>query len=169
MKKITFSLILSTIFFVATTKSFSQSFVKETKTINLGLGYGYGLGVLGSAEVGVTDDISAGVVAGFSRRSYGYFGNNYGVTYLVVGARGSYHFGRLLTESGVNMDKLDPYAGLTAGFRSVKSGDYNGYSGVDTGVMFGGYIGIRYQFNDKLGFMAEGGSPFSTVGITFKL
>lgn len=168
MKKIFYSTAFLMTFMFSSV--FGQAFMKGTKTVNLGLGYGYGLGILASAEVGVADDISAGLVGGFSRRNYGFVGSNYGVTYIVAGVRGSYHFGRLLEEAGVSVDKLDPYAGLTGGFRSVKyDNGWAGYSGVGTGVMIGGYLGVRYQLKDKLGIMAEGGSPFSSIGITFKL
>ncbi len=143
----------------------AQSFMKGTKTVNLGVGVGYGLGVLASAEVGVTDAISAGIVVGGSRRSY--FG--YGVTYVVAGARASYHFGKILSDAGVNVDKLDPYLGLTGGFRSVKyDNSWGGYSGAGTGLMLGGYAGVRYQLKESLGVFVEGGSPLSSAGITFK-
>lgn len=170
MKKIVVLIILFSGCFLFTNVK-AQSFMKGTKTINLGLGLGgYGLGLLGSAEVGVTDDISAGIVAGISRRSYGFIGSNWSVNYLAIGGRGSYHFGRILSEAGVNMDKLDPYLGVTLGFRSVGYDNaFDGYSGVGTGVMFGGYGGVRYQLNDKFALMAEGGSPFSSLGISFKL
>jgi hypothetical protein len=162
-------LAIAVLMFFIKSSLFAQAFMKDTKTINLGLGLGYGLGILGSAEVGVANDISAGVVGGFSRRSYGVLGNSFGVTYIVAGVRGSYHFGRILSDAGVNVDKFDPYAGVTGGFRSVNYDDsWRGYSGVKSGVMLGGYLGLRYQVNDNLGIMAEGGTPFSTIGITFK-
>ncbi len=67
----------------------------------------------------------------------------------------------------MNMDKLDPYLGLTGGFRMAKSNwDYD--YGYGSGVYFGGHGGIRYQLNDKLGVYAEGGWPLSSLGITFK-
>lgn len=143
--------------------------MKGTKTVNLGVTAGYGLGVVGSVETGVTDDISAGLIASFSSRHYGYSLYNYRVTYIVVGARGSYHLGRILGESGVNVDKLDPYLGLTAGFRAVKYSDsYDNYGGAGTGIYVGGHGGIRYQVNEKLGVYAEGGYPLSSLGVTFK-
>jgi hypothetical protein len=148
----------------------AQSFEKGTKTVNLGLGLGYGgLGILGSIEVGLVDDVSVGLLGGITRRNYGYFGSNYGVNYIVVGGRASYHINKILKEFDISVDKLDPYVGVTAGFRGVTyDNGYSGYNGVNAGLMFGGYIGARYQLKDKLAVMAEVGAPFSSAGITFK-
>jgi hypothetical protein len=143
----------------------SQAFMKGTKTVNLGVNTGYGLGLVGSVEAGVNDNISAGVIASVSGRSY--FGSRY--SYLVLGARGSYHLGKILEDAGVNMDKLDVYLGLTAGFRSVRyNSEYASYSGAGTGIYIGGHGGVRYQLNDKLGVYLEGGYPLSSAGVTFK-
>ncbi|NBA86345.1 hypothetical protein GVN16_11260 [Emticicia sp. CRIBPO] len=144
----------------------AQGFDKGTKNLNVGVGYGYGLGANASLDYGVSDLISVGAMAGFSRRSY--FG--YGYNYLVLGGRGAVHFGKFLEEPlGMDADKFDPYVGLTGGFRRVSYTDgYVGYSGAGTGVMLGGYVGLRYQLKGSLGVYAELGSPFSTVGITLK-
>ncbi len=162
------SSVLLFLLFSASFTSQAQSFAKGTKTVNLGLGLGYsGVGVLGSVEVGVMDDISVGLVGGVTRRNYSFY--NYGVNYIVVGGRASYHFGKILKEFDVSIDKLDPYVGVTAGFRGVTyDNGFSGYNGVSAGPMFGGYIGARYQLKDKLGVMAEVGAPFSSAGITFK-
>ncbi|MCP9757663.1 hypothetical protein EGI26_21070 [Lacihabitans sp. CCS-44] len=161
-----FLFLLSTICF----STQAQSFTKGTKTVNLGLGLGYrGVGVLGSVEVALVDDVSVGLVGGVTRRNYGYYGSNWGVNYIVIGGRGSYHFNKILKEFDVSVDKLDPYLGITAGFRGVTyDNNYAGYNGVNAGLMYGGYLGARYQFKDKLGFMVELGAPFSSGGITFK-
>lgn len=159
MKKyiIVFALILTTGF------SFGQAFMKGTKTVNVGVNTGYGLGVAASVEAGITDDVSAGLFASFSGRSY--FGYRY--SYILVGARGSYHLGKILSEAGVNVDKLDPYVGLNVGFRTARS-NYDFDYGYGSGVYFGGFGGVRYQVNDKLGIYAEGGYPLSSLGVTFK-
>jgi hypothetical protein len=148
----------------------AQSFAKGTKTANISLGLGYGgLGVLGSVEVGLVDDVSVGLIGGVTRRNYGYFESNWGVNYIVIGGRGSYHFNKILKKFDISVDKLDPYVGITAGFRGVTyDNSYSGYNGVDAGGMYGGYIGARYQLKDKLGVMAEVGAPFSSAGVTFK-
>jgi hypothetical protein len=59
--------------------------------------------------------------------------------------------------------------GITGGFRTVNYDDnFTGYDGVDAGIMLGGYAGVRYQFSKALGLYVEAGSPFTTVGVTFK-
>jgi len=148
----------------------AQSFAKGTKSANLGLGLGYGgLGVLGSTEVALVDDVSVGLVGGIMRRNYGYFGSNWGVNYIVVGGRGSYHFNKILKEFDISVDKLDPYVGIMLGFRGVAyNRGFSGYNGVNAGPTYGGYLGARYQLKDKLGVMVELGAPFSSGGITFK-
>lgn len=163
MKKVHFIALI--FFFAAASSSFGQAFMKGTKTVNLGVNTGYGIGIVGSVEAGVTDDISAGLIASISGRSY--FGSRY--SYVVAGVRGSYHLGRILEEAGVNMDKLDLYLGLTGGYRAVRYNSvYSSYSGANSGIYIGGHGGLRYQLNDKLGLYAEGGYPLSSLGITFK-
>ncbi|MCP9762771.1 hypothetical protein [Lacihabitans soyangensis] len=148
----------------------AQSFEKGTKTANLGLGLGYGgLGVLGSVEVGLVDDVSVGLVGGITRRNYGYFGSNWGVNVIAVGGRASYHFNKILKEFDVVVDKLDPYVGVTVGFRGVSyDNGFSGYNGVNAGPFYGGYLGARYQLKNNLGVMVELGAPFSSAGVTFK-
>lgn len=163
MKKLAILLIIG--FLAIPYLGYSQAFMKGTKTVNLGVNTGYGIGLVGSVEAGVNDNVSAGVIASFSGRGYG----GYRYSYLVLGARGSYHLGTILEDAGVNMDKLDVYLGLTAGFRSVRNSfDYIGYNGAGTGIYIGGHGGVRYQLNDKLGVYLEGGYPLSSAGITFK-
>ncbi len=163
-KTITFLLITLCI------SSFGQTFKKGTKVVNLGVGYIIGPGVAGSAELGVADDISVGLVAGYSRYSFGYLTSNYSSNYLLVGGRGSYHLGTILKGAGVSVDKLDFYLGVSGGLQKYfYGGDLSYYGGRTGNVFFGGHGGARYQYKEKLGFFAEGGTPFSTIGITFKL
>jgi hypothetical protein len=148
----------------------AQKFEKGAKVVNVGVGYIYGPGVAGSAEFGVADDVSVGIIAGFSRYSFGYSFANYSSNYLLVGGRGSYHLSTILSGAGIKFDKFDPYIGVSAGIQKYfYSGDLSYYAGRTGGIFFGGHGGVRYQYKEKLGFFAEGGTPFSTVGITFKL
>jgi hypothetical protein len=127
------------------------------------------LGVLGSAEVGLVEDVSVGVFGGVTRRNYGFFGTNWGVNVIAAGGRGSYHFNKILKEFDISVDKLDPYLGAMLGFRAIAyNRGFSGYNGVNAGLLYGGYLGARYQLKDKLGVMVELGAPFSTVGVTFK-
>jgi hypothetical protein len=156
--------------FLISTNLYAQKFAKGSKVVNLGVGYIYGPGVAASAEFAVADDISVGAVAGFSRYSFGYLASNYSSNYILIGGRGSYHLNTILSDAGVKLDKFDVYIGLSGGFQKyIYTGDLSFYAGRTGNIFIGGHGGIRYQFKEKLALYAEGGSPFSTVGISFKL
>ena len=179
MKK---SYILSLIFVMcllfAHVDSFSQEFEKGDITISpgLGLGYYYGgsgfaVGFAANAEFSITDDIAIGPYFAFTRWDYGYGAGNYSYTFIDFGARGSYHFGKLLK---VNTDQFDPYAGAFLGFvNSSYSSDYgNAYDDPYNGGVRGGiYAGARWFFSDKFGAFGEVGVGLYPIliGVTFKL
>ncbi len=148
----------------------AQAFQKGTKNFSVGLSTGYGLGLNAGVDVGVTDLISVGAIGAFSSRNYGYLVNDYRVTYIGIGGRAGFHFGKYLKDIGMDDNKFDPYAGLVVGFTSVKvGGAYSQYySGNNSGLLFGGYGGIRYYFKEKLGVYLEGGFPYSSLGVTIK-
>ncbi len=91
-------------------------------------------------------------------------------SYLIIGARGSYHF--------YNTDKLDAYGGLMLGYNIANSKvEVTGPSGVFNpqpasvgGVAYGFHLGGRYYFNDKVAAFAELGYGLAilNVGITMK-
>ncbi len=162
--------LLTFLFLLFSFPSISQTYKKGTKSINLGVGFIIGPGVAGSAEFGIADDISVGVIGSYSRYSFGYLSSNYSSNYLLVGGRGSYHLGTVLKSAGVDVDKFDPYIGISAGIQKYfYGGDLSYYAGRTGGIFFGGHGGVRYKYKEKLGFFAEGGTPFSTIGITFQL
>src|SRR5580704_9092383 len=72
-----------------------------------GSGYSNGVSLVGSFEHGITENISAGGILGYSHSSYsgnnGTYSFSSSATGILIGARGSYHF--------LTSDKLDPYAG----------------------------------------------------------
>ncbi len=141
--------------------SYAQSSAGE-KTANLGLSLGYGVGVNAALDLNVAPDISVGATGTFNT---GYFG----VSLFTVGVRGAYHLGNILSEPlNLDADKNDPYIGLGLGYRGITSGSFTGIGGFG-GVYFGGVVGYRYFFKEKLGIYAEGGFPLSSIGLTFKL
>lgn len=93
-------------------------------------------------------------------------------SYILVGARASYHF-------NFKVPKLDPYAGLVAGYNvaSVSTEKPSGYTGPDIagakagGVVIGGHLGARYMLGNKVGAFAElgYGIAYLTLGVTFKM
>jgi hypothetical protein len=171
MKKVLFVAVVAIFSCVFSEKAQAQSFQKGQKNFSIGVGSGYGLGANASVDVGVSDLLSIGVIGAFSSRSYGYLlSSNYRVTYIGVGGRVAAHVGKYLKEIGINEEKLDPYVGAVGGFRAVKVGGEFAqyYSGTSAGIMLGGFVGARYYFKDKMAVYAEGGFPYSSVGISIK-
>ncbi|MFN9710539.1 MAG: hypothetical protein ACK55K_03935, partial [Bacteroidota bacterium] len=106
----------------------AQLFNKDQKFINAGIGLGsayyYGGStssvppIHASFEVGVTDKIGVGGLMGYaaSRLNQNYFFDGaytWRFSYLVLGARGAYHF--------LNNEKADLYAGLMLGYNIASS------------------------------------------------
>jgi hypothetical protein len=150
----------------------AQSFEKGQKNFSVGVGAGYGIGANATVDYGVSDLISIGIIGAVSSYSYGYglLGSNFRLTYIGVGGRGAVHFGKYLKEIGINEDKLDPYVGVVGGVRLAKySSNYSSYyTDADLRPMIGGFIGARYYFKEKLAIYAEGGTPYSSLGISIK-
>jgi hypothetical protein len=168
-------------FLVVLLLAFSSSMkaqdVKGVNFINAGIGvgtYGFvgtgGLPITASFEHGFSKNISAGLNLGFIQRKYA---DDWKYTYLVFGARGSYHFNEVLN---VQNEKLDVYGGISLNYRhyKIKYGhDIDDYYGSASGgeVDFGIHAGGRYLFSPKVGAFAELGYGISPLelGITFKL
>jgi hypothetical protein len=93
-------------------------------------------------------------------------------SYILVGARAAYHF-------NFKVPKLDPYAGLMAGYNvgRVSTEKPTGYTGPDIagakagGAVIGGYLGARYMLADRVGAFAElgYGIAYLTLGVTLKM
>jgi hypothetical protein len=98
--------------------AFAQ-FGKGDKLFNLGVGvnsyYNGGVPLCMALEFGVSEDISVGAGLDFLSYRYNISGTRYDFTALYIGARGSYHFNRLLN---LDVKELDIYAGLGLGYRS---------------------------------------------------
>ena len=159
----------------------AQGYEKGSIIINPGLGLGYWYGGTGfavgfavNAEFSITDDIAIGPYFALTRRSYDYtFGNDdYTYTYFDIGARGSYHFGRLLN---VNTEQFDPYAGAFLGFVTTTA-DYNDaytgyYSTYGNRFQAGVFAGARWYFSETFGVFGEVGVGMFPIlaGVTVKL
>jgi hypothetical protein len=153
-------------------------FHEGDKLLNIGVGlssyyYGHPIGL--SYEVGITEDISVGGQLDYNSGSYDdYYGYNYRYRYSAyyLGARGSYHFNRVLN---INENKIDLYAGLGLGYRSFKWND--SYYGSGYGYSYGSglflnyFIGGKYYFTNKVGAFLElgyTGLSSSRVGLAVK-
>ena len=174
-KRVLFCLPVLLCFFSA-----SAQFDKGDKLLNLGIGvnsyYNGGLPLSASFEVGVTDEISVGAGLDYLNYTYNYnfSGTNYkyGFTAIYIGARGSYHFSKLLN---LNVKELDIYGGASLGFRNFAWKDnFNGSNlggSYGSGVFFGIHVGARYYFVPKVGAFLEvgaGGSSNARVGVAFR-
>lgn len=181
--KSTFILACLAIVLCSSYQAIGQSkFEKGSIIINPGIGLGYWYGGSGfaagfSANVEfscILDDIAIGPYFAITRRSYDYaVGNDdYTYTFIDFGARGTYHFGRLLK---VKNENFDPYAGVFVGFVATSDnaddiyGDYyNDYGGRAQG---GIYAGARYFFNETFGVFGEVGVGMYPIfgGVTIKI
>lgn len=177
----------------------AQSFSQGTNVLGVGVGIGgnYGVGFSGS---GVSQtpaialhfdhgmgDLGAGVwglggFVGYKTYKYEYdnvFGSgnyttSYRWTYLVIGARGTWHY----NEWHAN-DKLDTYGGLMLAYRAATFKDETNYpsgsvtfsAGTYSGITFTGLVGARYYFSDKIGIYGEVGYGVSVLqlGLAVKL
>lgn len=170
--------ILLSIALVAATAAIAQkkSVTDNYKLLNVGIGlnsfYDSGIPFGASFEVGVAENISAGVNFDYLSSTYRGFGIKYTFTALYFGARGSYHFNDLLQ---INADEWDIYGGLTIGYRSFSWKDDFNNNGLGnsygSGLYAGIYAGARYAFNDKIGAFTELGAIGSTnfrLGASFK-
>ncbi len=163
---------------VATSNSGGYGFSKNDKLLNIGVGlssYYYGNPIGLSYEVGITDDISVGGQLDYNSGSYDdYYGysSRYRYSAYYLGARGSYHFNRVLN---INQNKMDLYAGLGLGYQSFNWNDsYNGSGyGYDygSGLFLNYFIGGKYYFTNKVGAFVElgyTGLSSSRVGLAVK-
>ena len=156
-----------------------NAFNKGDNTGQVGLGIGLG-GLYGTSSVppitvaferGIEPKIGIGGVLGYASSTDDFgFGWSWKYTYIVVGARGAYHF----LEDNEN---TDAYAGAILGY-NVVSASWNGsgaqpggYSASASYMLFGGLLGGRYWFAKKVGVYAEVGYGVGYIngGVCFRL
>lgn len=162
----------------------AQVFDKGAKFVHVGIGVGSPYAYSGSSvtippvhaslEVGITEKIGIGGLVGYtaSKWDQNYFGGAYSwkFSYLIIGARGAYHF--------IDHEKADVYGGLMLGYNvasaKFESNDPDLEALVNEpdagGVAFGGFVGARYMFKETIGGFAELGYNISylSVGAVFK-
>jgi hypothetical protein len=145
--------------------------------VGIGLGSSYGTGYGGSSDLGFNFQyergmwdvggpgiISLGAYVAFKSYSYDYFGYSWTSNATVIGARSAYHF------NGIKSDKFDVYAGLMLALRTFSYSDNIYYAENSSDVVFSGFIGGRYYFNENFGAFAELGNGISimNIGIVYK-
>ena len=164
-------IVLFTVFGISA--SFSQTFEKGDKLLNLGVGLGSQFMASGakgtppvgvSLEFGVSDKISVGAYGGYAGAKVETMVGDWKYNYIIVGGRGSYHF-----DFGV--ENLDPYAGVMLGYNIASvSTDTNLPTASAGGFLWGAHAGARYFFSPKVGAFAEVGYGIAwlNVGLAFK-
>lgn len=176
MKKLFISAIVLLFTIVLTNEAQAQKFQQGQIDLNLGVGLGatFGTGDIGlplslSLDYGINDNISIGGYVGYAGSNENLpFVGEISYTYLIVGARGAYHFD--VTEN------LDTYAGLLLGYNISSVSIENSIAGAPERDAGGGFTysifaGARYHFTDKIGAFGEIGYGISVLnlGLTVKL
>ena len=154
----------------------AQKFEQGQIDLNLGVGLvpTFGAGDVGiplslSVDYGFNDQISLGGYLGYAGSSDNIpFLGKISYNYIIVGARGAYHFD--LSE------KLDTYAGLFLGYNVASVSIENSLAGAPEPDAAGGFTyslfaGARYHFTDQIGAFGEVGYGISilNLGLTLRL
>ena len=161
---------------VAATGYGQNMYNKGQNLIHGGIGFGLA-GIYGDAtlppivvgyENGFDEKISIGGIFGYSGSTYGFSGYEWKYSYILIGARGAYHFLE-------NNDQFDAYGGVLLGYNIVSvtapASTIFGYSAQGSYLLFGIYGGGRYYLNPNLAIFGElgYGAGFFTVGVAYKL
>ena len=162
--------------------SFGQTYKKGNNMLNIGIGPGLA-GIYGTMDIpsisagfqaGIHEKFSVGGIVGYSSSSYDggtYLGHDYEwtYTYIVIGARGEYHF------VDADVEDLDLYGGVTLGYNIVSVSEPSGYTGFYSSegsyLLSGFHAGGRYYFSQSIGaFLELGyGVGYIVAGVTFRL
>ncbi len=153
-----------------------NAYMKGNNLIHGGIGFGLA-GIFGDAtippitvgyEMGFEEKISLGGLVGYSGSTFKGFGWEWKYSYILIGARGAYHFLE-------NNKDWDAYGGVLLGYNivSVSESGAAGF-GISAGtsyLLFGLYGGGRYYLNPRLSLYGElgYGAGFVTVGVAYKL
>lgn len=159
----------------------AQIFEEGGKYLHLGIGvgsaYAYSGSTMGvppihaSLEVGVTDKIGVGGLIGYtsSKWEQTYIGDKYSwnFSYLIIGARGAYHF--------YNEDKWDAYGGLMLGYNVASAKfestdpDLEQYVTEPSvgGFALGAFVGARYGLGDSGAIFAELGYSIAWLSLGY--
>lgn len=144
-----------------------------TTSPSLNLHFDHGMGDLGPGTWGLGGYLGYKSIH-YKSRYFGYYDQDYRYTFVVIGARGTWHY-----NEWHGNEKLDTYGGLMLSYKIVSFtddtnygiyvNDHYTYSG--SGVDAAAFVGIRYWFSDKFGGYSElgYGLSFLQAGLAFKL
>jgi len=174
MKRIFFGVCLVGVLSFLSNSAYSQ-YRKGDNLLNIGVGlntyYEGGVPISAIYEYGATNEMSFGGGIDYLSYHYGAGGTDYSYTATYIGARGSYHFNKLIN---LRNESWDIYGGLSLGYRSFSWKNYNGAGAGDaygSGLFLGIHAGARYYFNKSVGGFFELGALGSTnarLGVAFK-
>lgn len=174
--KTTKKLLAVAAFCIAALTTQAQSF-GDNKVLSFGAGFGGSAFMYSGSdatlpplqvqlEFPMSEKIGIGGLLGYAGSKYDIFGTTINYSYILVGARGNYHF--------VNTDNMDVYGGITLGYNIASAkvkggGTYGGASA--SSLLWGGVIGMRYYLGDKFAVNGELGYGLAilTIGISMKL
>ena len=160
---------------ISMAQSSSGAYDSNTSTFQAGIGLGtpfFGSGYSSSIPINptvayeraVTDAFSAGGELSYAGSKF--YGINVNAFY--IGARGTYHLGKLV-DLGKNTDL---YGGVGLGYVIVNVSDNTGDSATASSALgYGLYVGGKYYFSPSVGLYAELGYQslsYINVGVAFK-
>ena len=135
-----------------------------TPNLHLGVGIGNQFSLAGakggvppvfaSYDHPITEAITVGGYLGYTSFSTPFLAESFKYSYLIIGARGTYHL-------DLGPENLDPYGGLLLGYNVVNAkysgGDlpFGASFGSTSGVAYSFFVGANYNFNEKFGAFAE--------------
>jgi len=148
----------------------SGSGVSQSPALNLH--FDHGMGDLGSGTWGLGGYIGYKTIN--YKENYYYYNYDYHYSYLVIGARGTWHYNEWHDK------KWDTYGGLMLAYQGVSYkdntnygayGDPGTYNYNGSGVGLSVFVGARYYFNDKFGVYGELGYGLTALqlGVSLKL
>ena len=151
-----------------------------------GYGWGYsggGLALNAAFEIGIHEYFSVGPYLAVGRYSLGLSGfglgrrNDYRLTAIAAGARGSFHYVSLLNEiadTNIDEEKLDLYISVLLGMEFYSTNFDEAYINNYNSTVFdgGALVGGRYKFNPRIAAFTElgyAGLSVWTLGVSFHL
>jgi hypothetical protein len=117
-------------------------------------------------DYGFNENISLGGLISYTSASEDFGVYNWKWTYIIIGARGAYHYDLLHNAN------VDTYAGLMLGYDIASFSSTPSYplSPSYGGMVFSGYAGARYYFTPQLAAQAEVGFGLAllNIGVAYK-
>ncbi len=160
----------------------AQVFEEGNNFLHIGIGVGSPYAYSGSKvgippihasfEHGLSDKIGVGGLIGYTSSTYEQtypLGGSYkwNFTYLIIGARGAYHF--------LDNDKIDLYLGAMLGYNVASAKFESDVAGLEAlvtepsvgGVAFGGFVGSRFALGESSALFAELGYNISWLSVGY--